>query len=137
MGSPIQVQTSALTPGTLVSSSVPFTVSWTGGDPGTLVTVYIVSGTGLAALADYAQADASAGSVTFNPSCSGNPPPMGIGVICSFGLPTSSSASSTTAPFEVVVDVSNMVPFTAQGITGAVQATWDYRYVFGGLTLGD
>lgn len=136
VGSPIQVDTSTLQPGTAVSSSVPFTVSWTGGDPGTRVTVYIVSGTGLAALADYAQADASAGSLTFNPSCSGNPPPMGNGVVCTFGLPTSSSASSTTAPLEVVIDVSNTVPFTAEGITGAVQVTWDYRHVFGGLTLG-
>ncbi len=129
VGSPIQVQSTTLTPGTVVSSSVPFTVSWTGGDPGTLVTVYIVSGTGLAALADYAQADASAGFVTFDPLCSGNPPPMGNGVICGFGLPA--------APLEVVVDVSNTVPFTAGGITGGVQATWDYRYVFGGLTFGN
>jgi hypothetical protein len=128
VGSPIQVHTATLAPGTVVSSSVPFTVSWTGGDPGTLVTVYIVSGTGLAALADYAQADASAGTVTFDPMCSGNPSPMGNGVFCSFGLPL--------APLEVVVDVSNTIPFSAEGITGGVQATWDYRYVFGGLTLG-
>jgi uncharacterized protein (TIGR03437 family) len=128
VGSPIQVQTATLAPGTVVSSSVPFTVNWTGGDPGTLVTIYIVSGTGLAALADYAQADASAGAVTFDPMCTGNPQPMGNGVFCSFGLPLAS--------LEVVVDVSNTLPFTAEGITGGVQATWDYRYVFGGLTLG-
>jgi len=128
VGSPIQVQTATLAPGTVVSSSVPFTVNWTGGDPGTLVTIYIVSGTGLAALADYAQADASAGTVTFDPMCSGNPSPMGNGVFCSFGLPL--------APLEVVVDVGNTIPFSAEGITGGVQATWDYRYVFGGLTLG-
>jgi hypothetical protein len=40
---------------------------------------------------------------------------------------------------EVIVDVTptpaNTTSFSAQGITNGVQATWDYRYIFGGLTL--
>lgn len=134
VGSPIQVEAAPLAPGTVVSSSVPFTVNWTGGDPGTLVTVYIVSGLGLAALADYAQADASAGSVTFNPLCSGNPYPMGNGTVCTLTLPTMET-------LEVVVDVtpfpSKVVSLPAQGLTGAIQITWDYRFVFGGMMLGE
>jgi len=135
IGSPIQIQTASLAPGTVVlpSSTSPFTVSWTGGDPGTLVTVYMVSGTGLSAAADYAQADASTGSVTFDPLCSGNPAPEGNGVVCDFGIPAGS--------LQVIVDVTpypaNLASLPAQGITRPVQFAWDYRYIFGGLTLGN
>ena len=135
-GSPIQIQASPLASGSTISSSKPFSVNWTGGDPGALVTVYMVAGIGLNARADYAQANASSGSLTFDPVCSGNPVSAGgNGVVCSFGIPPTHPGE-----FEVIVDVtpssSNIVSWSAKGITGAVKAFWDYRYIFGGLTLG-
>ncbi|MGA2577432.1 MAG: hypothetical protein ABSH24_15540 [Bryobacteraceae bacterium] len=133
VGSPIQIQTAPLAAGTVVASNQNFTVNWTGDDAEAIVTVTLVAGTGLAAVADYAQADASAGSITFQPVCADNPVRAGgNGVICSFGLPS-------TAPLEIILDVTPASPNTTslvvQGITGAVQAAWDYRYEFGGLTL--
>jgi hypothetical protein len=58
VGSPIQIQTASLAPGTVVSGSGSLTVNWTGGDPGTLVTMTIVEGAGLISFGDYAQVDA-------------------------------------------------------------------------------
>jgi uncharacterized protein (TIGR03437 family) len=136
-GSPIQIQASPLASGNTISSSRPFTVNWTGGDPGALVTVYMVAGIGLSARADYAQADASSGSLTFVPLCSGNPISAGgNGVICYFGI-----SGTNPGEFEVIVDVtpsaSDIASWSAKGVTGALQAFWDYRYIFGGLTLGN
>jgi uncharacterized protein (TIGR03437 family) len=136
VGSPIQVQTAPLAPGTVISSSQALTVNWTGGDPGTVVTVTIVEGSGVVAYSVYAQADASAGSLTIGAFCYGSPISAGgNGVGCSLGdLPG-------LDPVEVIFDVtpaaSQTVSLNAQGLTGPAQAIWDYRYVFAGLTLGN
>ena len=137
VGSPIQIQASPLASGTTISSSQSFTVNWTGGDPGALVTVHMVAGIGLNARADYAQADASSGSLTFVPICSGNPISAGgNGVFCDFGI-----SATNPGEFEVIVDVTpglfDIASWSAKGVTGTVQAFWDYRYIFGGLTLRD
>jgi hypothetical protein len=128
IGSPIQIQT-PLPVGTTISSSKPLTINWTGGDQSTLVKVILVSGNGIASTFDYGYADASSGSFTLQPSCSGFHP-----VFCSFLLPTSNNA-------EIIVELSpapnNVASFTAHGLTAGIQASWTYRYVFGGLVLGD
>ena len=128
VGSPIRIQT-PLPAGTTISSSKPLNINWTGGDQGAVVKVTLVSGNGIASTFDYGYADASSGSFTLQPSCSGFHP-----VFCSFSLPTSNNA-------EIIVEISpapdNVSSFTANGVTGGVQASWTYRYVFGGLVLGE
>jgi uncharacterized protein (TIGR03437 family) len=130
--SPVQIQT-RLSPGTSISMSQPFTVTWTGGDSGGLVKVSLVSAQGILDFYDYAYADASSGSFTFTPNCSGSPIGSGgSGVICSMSLPTSNNG-------QVLIEVSPApgkgASFAATGITGSVQASWTYRYVFGDLVL--
>jgi uncharacterized protein (TIGR03437 family) len=130
VGASVQAQTAALTAGTVVSPTQPLTVRWTGGDPGTLVTVTFLSGNGLRAETTFLQADVSAGSVVFGAVCTGNTVANGgSGILCSFSIPE--------GPLEVIVDVTPAapIPISDHGTTGAVQAIWDYRYIFGGLTL--
>ena len=134
VGSPIKIQTASLAPGTVVPFAGPLTVNWTGGDPGTLVTMTVIEGTGLAAVGDYVQADAGAGSLTLPSYCIGRPVSAGgNGVSCSLG------ALPGNNPLTVIIDVtsypSGATSITAQGITSAVQVSWDYRYVFAGLSL--
>ena len=129
VGSPIQIQT-PLTPGTVISSSSPLTIKWTGGDPGTLVQLILYSG--LSGL--YTYANATGGSLTIPPFCSGNPVSAGgNGVVCSFGLPFSTNS-------QMVIDVlpapANIAGIPALGITGKVQLSWSYSYVFAGLAVG-
>jgi hypothetical protein len=119
VGQPIQVQT-ALAPGTKISFSQPFTINWKGGEPGTTVKVTISSPRGLIKAFDYAYADASAGALTFQPFCAGT--------VCSFFLPPSNNAEVT-----VEVAPSSGTSLPAQGISGKVNASWMYRYVFSGL----
>jgi uncharacterized protein (TIGR03437 family) len=132
VGSPIQIQ-SALAPGTQINSSEPFVIRWTGGDPGTLVKVSLVSVGPVYSQYDYGYADAASGSFTFDPICDGNPVSNGgNGVSCSFGLPSSEDA-------EVIVEVApapgTETHVTARAITDSVQLSWLYRYVFSGLKL--
>jgi hypothetical protein len=133
---PIQMQTQ-LPPGTHISSNQPLTITWTGAPPETLVKVSLRSAISTDfpnSPYDYAYADGSAGSFTFNPICTGNPPPAGNGVFCTFGLPSSNEAS-------LVVEMSPSVGYastvTAQGLTDAVRLSWIYRYVFSNLILGN
>jgi uncharacterized protein (TIGR03437 family) len=130
VGSPIQLQTSFPT-GTTISSSQPLTVQWTGGDPGTLVKVTLISGQGSNASASYSYAPIAAGSLTIAPVCSGNPPPAGNGVVCSFGVPPSPNSQ-----IEIQVLPAQTTSVTLPGITGPVQLSWQYSYNFAGLTLG-
>ena len=114
VGSPIQIETT-LTPGTKISSSQPFVVKWTGGDPGTLVRISLSTG-GVYNRYDYAYVDAALGSFTLSPICMGNPVISGgNGVFCSFGIPSSNAA-------QVVVEVSpspsGATYVAADGITG-------------------
>jgi len=128
VGSPIQIQT-ALGPGTQIRSDRPFTVNWTGGDPGTLVRVALYTG-GIRTEYDDTYADVASGSATFAPICRGAY--EGSPQFCWFSIPFSNTA-------EVVVEVlpapTNVTSLAAQGITDGVELSWKYGYVFGGLTL--
>jgi hypothetical protein len=127
VGSPIQLQ-SSFPPGTAISFSQPFTVKWTGGDPGTLVKVTLISGD----RSDYTYADAGSGSLTISPICMGNPVSAGgNGYFCTFALLPSQDAQLTVEVLPAQVTTIN-VP----GITGPVQLSWEYSYNFSGLVLG-
>jgi uncharacterized protein (TIGR03437 family) len=127
IGSPIQLQ-SAFPPGTAISTSQPLTMNWTGGDPGTLVKVSLISG----GAESYTYADAAAGTLTISPACSGNPQPAGNGIVCTFGVPPSSTA-------QIAISVSpspdKITAVSAPGITGPVQIGWFYSWTFSGLSL--
>jgi uncharacterized protein (TIGR03437 family) len=129
VGSPIQLQTS-FPAGTTISSSQPLTVRWTGGEPGTLVKLTLISSQGASARASYSYAPTAAGSLTIAPVCSGNPAPAGNGVACSFGLPPSSNS-------QIMIQVlpAQTTNLTVPGITGPVQLSWQYSYNVPGLTL--
>jgi uncharacterized protein (TIGR03437 family) len=135
VGSPIQIQTTFV-PGTSISQFQPLVIKWTGGDPGTLVKVSLISvlqAGGVDSVYDYGYKDAESGSFTFTPHCSGLPPEAGgNGVFCTFGIPPSGNA---TVVVEVAPAPSKVMQVSAQGVTGAVQISWVYRYVFGGLIL--
>jgi uncharacterized protein (TIGR03437 family) len=127
VGSPIQLQTT-FPPGTVISSSQPLTIKWTGGDPGTLVKVSLSSGS--TGTYDYSYTDALSGSLTIYPICfTGGD----NNTRCSFELPLSSDARLS---IEVVPHPSTTTITGVPGITGSVQVTWDYLYSFAGLTLG-
>jgi uncharacterized protein (TIGR03437 family) len=123
---PIQIQT-PFPPGTAISSSQPLTVAWTGGTAGMLVKVTLVSPNGILTASDYSYADAGSGSFTFEPSCTGG----ALTRFCTFSLALSNDA-------QIIVEFSpgNPALVAVQGITGSVQTSWTYRYVFGGLVLG-
>ena len=129
VGSPIQLQ-SSFPAGTTISSSQPLTVQWTGGDPGTLVKLTLISGQGLSARASYSYAPTAAGSLTIPPLCMGHPSPIEGGVVCSFGLPPSPNSQIT-----IQVLPAQTTSVTMPGITGPVQLGWQYTYTFPGLTL--
>jgi uncharacterized protein (TIGR03437 family) len=123
---PIQMQT----PLPVLNPNAPFTVRWTGGTAGDKVMVSLYSGSVPYQQFDYGSADASAGSFTFNPVCSGNPVSAGgNGVVCSFGIPLTPAA-------QVVIQVSPpaTTSISVPGITGSVQLAWLFRYVFGNVT---
>ncbi len=128
VSAPIQIQT-ALPSGTVISQFNPFTVTWTGGVSGDLVKITVVTHAGGLGTSMYAYADAAAGSFTFNPSCQSSP---SSGKFCTFYIPPSGNV-------QVIVEQSpgsaNTAAFQASGITTNVQATWTYRWIFGGLSL--
>ena len=133
VGSPIELQTS-FPPGTIISSSQPLTVNWTGGDPGTLVRVSLISGDGLSAVSDYSYADATTGSLTMLPYCTGNPVSAGgSGIVCTFGIPLSSNAQISV---QMGPDPNHMGTINLPGVSGPVKLTWQYSYNFSGLILG-
>jgi len=129
--SPVQIQTD-LSPGTVLDTTQPFTLTWTGGTAGDQVTVKLVNGTSSAGSYDYAYADASVGSLTFDPICIGTPVQAGgSGVYCGFSLPGIN---------EVIVEVSpgpnDVTSLAAAGITEGIQISWTYRYIFGSINPG-
>ena len=128
---PVQIQ-STFAPGTQISSSRPLTINWTGGAAGDLVKVSLLSENMVSGSYDYSYVDAAAGSFTFQPLCSGNPVSAGgNGVFCTLGLPLSANAS-------VIVEYSGASNATnVQGVTGPVQLSWVYRFVYSGLSLSD
>jgi uncharacterized protein (TIGR03437 family) len=130
VGSPIQVQAS-FAPGTVISSSQPLTVQWTGGEPGTLVKVSLYS---VGPNYTYSYADTGSGSLTIPPLCTGHSVSSGgNGVVCSFGLPLSSNAQITV---QVMPNPASVATVALPGITGPVQLAWQYTYSFSGVVLG-
>jgi uncharacterized protein (TIGR03437 family) len=117
IGSGITI-TSSFPPGTVLRNQVtggrPLTVNWTGGDPGTWVTLKLVSHQGVADSYAFVHARTSSGTAT-------------LGV----GLPA--------GPAEIIVEVAPdpaQVPgLSAPGLSLGGQHLWKYTYRFGGLTL--
>ncbi|HVW07219.1 MAG TPA: hypothetical protein VHC90_01480 [Bryobacteraceae bacterium] len=131
VGSPIRIQT-PLSAGTVISSSQPLTIQWTGGDPDALVRFSISStpssGT---STSSYTYARVSDGSLTIPPVCtSGNPLNPKV---CSFGIPPSSNVSIT---IQEMPDPAKRPAIQVPGITGPVSLSWSYAYAFPFLTLG-
>ena len=132
---PIQIQT-ALTPGTQISVSQNFVINWTGGTPGELVQLRLMANDGLFTGVDTAYVDASAGSYTFYPICMGNPPPMGSGRVCAFGvLLESGPAGNVTIEVDLLPSSGYSNAVSAQGLTQGVQLSWMYRFIFSGMSL--
>jgi uncharacterized protein (TIGR03437 family) len=127
VGSPIQIQT-PLAPGTAISLSRPFTIGWTGGDPGTLVKLTLTSGSSSV----YSYADAGSGSLTINPVCTTVSAPAGSSIVCNFGIPIS---QAVTINVEVLPALDQVETVSLPGVTGPVKLTWQYSYSFSGLVL--
>jgi len=106
--------------------NAPLIVQWTGGAATSVVKVSLVAYAGLTQYTAYGYTAATAGSFSFQPLCSGNPPPEGNGVYCTFGIPGLS---------EVVVEqmpaTDQVATYQANGITSDIRAYWINRYVFG------
>jgi uncharacterized protein (TIGR03437 family) len=132
---PIQI-TTPLTSDTHISVSNNFVINWTGGAAGELVRLRLVANNGLFSGVDTAYVDASAGSFTFYPICIGNPPPMGSGRVCAFGV---FLVPGATGNVSVEVDLLPSSGYASsvngQGVTQGVQLSWMYRYVFNGLSF--
>ncbi len=110
-----------------ISSGQPITVAWSGGASTSTVKVSLVYKSALGDYTAFGYTPSTTGSFTFQPICFGHSVSSGgNGVICGFGIPGLT---------EVVVDqmpaTGQVSTFPAPGITSDVQATWDYRYVFG------
>ena len=104
----------------------PVTVAWAGAAPNSVVKISLVYQSFMNSTSSFGYAPASAGAFSFQPVCTGNPVPQGSGVVCSFGLPGIT---------EIVVEqmpLADQIPtFQASGLSGGVQISWTYRYVFG------
>jgi uncharacterized protein (TIGR03437 family) len=124
---PIHIQT-PLPPGTMIPTRWPLTVKWTGGIPGYLVRLTLISGPGFNRGFSHVYVDAASGSFTFDPLCAPEQPT---------GSPSCSLGPFPSNDAQVIVEVSPGFPISvaAQGVTGSVQVSWTYRYVFGGLVL--
>lgn len=130
---PIQIQT-ALPPGTVISTSHPFTINWTGGSPGTLVKVMLISELGIWNPYDYGYVNSDSGTFTDQPVCTTGGDNLDL-VVCSFGMPTSTNPGAAQVVVEFSPAPEATTSFSAQGLTGSVNVSWKYRYVFGGLTF--
>jgi uncharacterized protein (TIGR03437 family) len=117
-GSDIQITTS-LTRGTVLDNQ--FTITWTGGDPTSWVTVKVLDNTSPVNYYGYAQAQVSAGQITF------------------VAAPTMVYPPATEGPFEIDIEVdpdpSQIAAFSAPGLSLGGQATWKYLHRFGGITI--
>jgi hypothetical protein len=134
VGPPISIQTN-LAPGTLILASKPPTITWTGGDANSIVRLTLVGNVNeIRTLADVYYVPASAGSVTLQSICTAQQLPSPPG--CGFGeLPYSGNSSEIIVEVLPSGGIANSIG--AQGITQQVQFTWSYRYIFGGLSIGN
>lgn len=127
VGAGIQVS-SQFPVGTFIDDRKPLTVSWTGGDPGSIVTVRLISHSFLVDYTIRNEVYASAGSVTFLPIAVDA---LGT-VVLSFNIPKSSDAEVVV---EVGPDPSQDLSFNALGLTLGGRMSWKYEYHFPGLTM--
>jgi len=128
VGPPIQIQTS-LSPGTMISDTESFTITWTGGQPGTLVKASLSTPAGIYAAFDYAYVDATDGSFSFVPYCTDEGATQ---MYCTYTIGTSNNAQVVIEVFPSPDEVNEI---TAQGLTDGIKMSWMYRYIFGGLIL--
>ncbi len=126
---PLQIQ--PFIQGAEIDQSQPLVIQWTGGTAGELVKVSLVVQSGPSQMYDYGVVDASAGSFTFTPICSGHSVESGgNGVVCTFGPPASDNVSVVV---EAIPAPDSVTTASAPGISAGVQISYDYRYVFTGF----
>ncbi len=123
IGSGINI-TSSFPPGTVVqvaaSSGLGLTVNWTGGDPGTWVTLKLVNHGGVSDIYSFSQARASSGT----------------GTLGTLGVPSGApGAGDGEIIVEVTPDPAQVPALSATGLSLGGQHTWKYTYRFGGLVL--
>ena len=122
---PIQLQTSFV-PGTVLSASDGVMIQWTGGDPHDLVRVELIDLYDGGQVFNSYVTSVGAGSIALQGLCQ-NSNPLG-GKECTWGIPMTGSA-------QIVIDV-----LPAGGVaatSGTTQFSWDYRYVFDSIVLGN
>jgi uncharacterized protein (TIGR03437 family) len=122
IGAGVQI-TSPFPPGSEVRFDRPVIVTWTGGEPGSVVRVRLIAHGALQDAYLESQVPVQTGAVTFTP-------PSNFGQVRSLPLPGLPDR-------EIVVDVfpnpSQVASFSAQGLTLGGRHTWMYRYRFPGL----
>jgi hypothetical protein len=125
IGSEIRL-TSSFPPGTVISRLVPLTVTWTGGDPDSWVTVTLFTHNRVWDSYALQKERASAGKATIRTS-------EGGGNIIPF-IPINGGPSGEIV-VEVTPDPSEVPALTVPGLSLGGQHTWKYTYRFGGLTI--
>jgi uncharacterized protein (TIGR03437 family) len=128
--------TSSLPPGTVINRCAPFTVTWTGGDPDSVVRVRLTSHLpdnqtappGAVETFLEAARPASSGTVTFETVSTG------LNEYCPESL-----GINPTGNAELLVSVGTEPPtglaFAVPGLTLGAKAAFRYEYRFGGLTI--
>jgi uncharacterized protein (TIGR03437 family) len=136
VGRPIHV-TSPFPPGTVLNRCHSVTVTWTGGDPDSIVRAAIVSHLPPGPQPPYAvdteehaSAPASAGTIVLPTA------PRGISPLdpCPDYLPVN---PGDNLELLVSVDPPAVATFSAAGLTLGVRVSWQYQYRFGSLKMGD
>jgi len=125
VGSPIQLQTT-FPSGTTLSASTGLRIQWTGGDPDALVRIRLISNNGIRSVTNTYWTTAGAQSIAISGTCTNGDP---LDRFCVWqGLPNSSSA-------QLVIDVLPPGGIAAQ--SGTTRFSWNYRYTFDSLILGN
>lgn len=136
VGRPIHV-TSPFPPGTVLNRCNPVTVTWTGGDPDSIVRAESISHLPPGPQPPYAietreegSAPASAGTIHLPTA------PRGISPLdpCPDYLPVN---PGDNLELLVSVDPPAVATFSATGLTLGVRVSWQYQYRFGSLKMGD
>jgi hypothetical protein len=121
IGSDIKI-TSSYPPGTILPSTQPVVVNWTGGDPDTWVTMKLVRHVNKTRdVYSFAQARTSSGKVTVFPGggyLPGGPGPADAEII-----------------LVVTPDPDQVPAISASGLSLGGRHLWKYTYRFGGLTI--
>ncbi len=109
------------------ASDGTYTVNWTGGAPSSIVKISLLLKTPVIDQMDYTYTTADAGTFSFEPLCSGHSIASGgNGVYCSFGL-----SGINEIVVEQMSPTAGIPVFQANGVTGDIQISWKYKYIFG------